>query len=368
MAANVFQLDGPCPPTSLNLSSPVHSCARKRGSSAASSSTSSSVDATTPHGADSELQKAVRRSLILSPRGNNLASWWCARKRADVADVTERHSLATMMSVLLRNVDSVRRCISLPDVSRISSLFSNRENSGFEGSLFHSSPRRPRFGTEGDVFYAAREKDSIPEEVDPSSTLLLSSKPQSRPDPCCSKIQDGCVSRPTAQNANAESSQFSDASSSGCSCPGVVVGSTRGQEATDKPGSLTASLEVGEENRSLNNNNNAAAERDDAGQGGAVTRAASGAHPKLTNRDSGYEDSASEPNALHSVQASANLAISHPVWGIAEADAIPGPSSRKQTVAYGSCGLGAGPGLSDWNSNDHSSIYKSYSVPPDTVL
>ncbi|CAK8681300.1 unnamed protein product [Clavelina lepadiformis] len=104
---------------------------------------------------------ALNRAMILSPRGNNLASWWCARKRTEVIPSVknDRQSLASVMFVLSRNVRVIRRCISLPDMSRLNSLFQTAGDSSprvkrFSGSFYKSefSKRKSCSSTSEDLF------------------------------------------------------------------------------------------------------------------------------------------------------------------------------------------------------------------------
>ena len=87
---------------------------------------------------DCNYQRARHRAMILSPLGNHLASSWFSRHRNNTKDVEQqRQAIATVMSILSKKLLNLRRSISVPDLSQVSSLF-HHVDAEAENKILHT--------------------------------------------------------------------------------------------------------------------------------------------------------------------------------------------------------------------------------------
>nr|CAB3266903.1 fatty acyl-CoA synthetase and RNA processing-associated kinase 1-like [Phallusia mammillata] len=367
----------PSPPTTLNISSPAHSIRHRSSDSIMSSPRSHCSTPDGMHQSD-EYRLALHRAMILSPRGNNLASWWCARKRAegDSGTAKERQSLASVISVLSRNVAHVRRSISLPDVSRISTLFKTHEPGSLENSLT-AADRKPRSRTGDEVFYGSSSQEfslsganSIKTEFNrPSPKLIVSDH-----DSCGSgstghhvtfapqeeaKIffpqEEETERLPIVQEGDSDlldaNAQSISSSSSGCSSSGLLVCSAEMSQLRRKDSNDRSRRHEPMVAPSVVNHSCLRRESSDRTHSS-----------KSKNRDSGYEEDHHVHHPTSPVLESGN---EHVVWSIQENEH---PSSTAgdccAEIPYSSCS-GA---VTDWNSNENHFHPSKHKLRSDAVL
>nr|XP_002121616.3 fatty acyl-CoA synthetase and RNA processing-associated kinase 1-like [Ciona intestinalis] len=362
------------PPPSLHLPSPSHSQHHL------SSSSFGSRSSTPEHGRcdGCEYQRAKHRAMLLSPRGNDLASWWCMRKRAEGQSFseTERQSLASVVSVLSRNLRSSRRCISMPDVSRIKALF-HQITEDPEKLPKETVLRKPRSNTSAEIFQPVSNPSSIKEETEtevekspiPKTDLtdtdaantettctskiqkevLSKDNTQQPPEPPAIPVQTDNLTKPCETEDNLRKSDSFSSTSSGCSSSDLTA-SLQSAEITRKRRNDPLHSAYEKENRSLNNNYQPYNDNVRLRQ------------PKSTHRDSGYEDT-----VLSSL-------VEHPgitrekcsnTWCINE-DGLPAPQVPSTGRVAASCSLGARTTI-DWNSNENP-LHATYTWQGDAVL
>ena len=282
-------------------------------------------------------QRALNRAMILSPLGNNLASWWYSRHRfhKDTAR-HRRQSLAGVISLLSRNNQGVRRCISLPDLSRIASLFHAAEEADGKNSLQKiDSPRALRSRTSNDILYHRSSKEPILEESEAELLKLNSEKPDSMEeqlktssipqqesslsfedtsplDPNSVLFQDRCANPVdpylTKNNfdevKNRIDTPVSSSDSSGCSS------------------SLSVTLHSGEVTRQKRRDNKTSSIPQTSHAEKHYFDSASTTNQKSLNRDSGYDDGVAE-DQQHSAVSSPGCEVFHPLpWKIPEEVAL----------------------------------------------
>ena len=259
-------------------------------------------------------QRALCRAMVLSPRGNNLASWWCSRHRCrkDSARNRSRQSLAGVMSVLSSNIEWVRRCISLPDLSRITSLFHPLEE-GMEKRSFQNteSPRSRRSRTSNEIFHHCSSEEPILEESE-AELLKLSSEKALLP----SQVS---VTAPIAETKNRDSPVPAQ----------IEVGLDQAENRTEHSvssfgssicsSSLSITLHSGEvtRQRRLENRSSIPLKYPPRKSKSSDSDLNPSHSPKSQNRDSGYDDGVDD--SLHSALSSPGCDVFHPLpWKIPE--------------------------------------------------
>ena len=270
--------------------------------------------------------------MILSPLGNNLASWWCSRHKNYKDSVRHRkQSLAGVISYLSSKVKGVRRCISLPDLSRISSLF-NPDEDPSEKKMFYklNSPRSFRFRTSNEVLFQHSSKEPILEESEaelmhlstettPLETIS-NSKSTSRKSTVSPPLEgkeltkspdaNGYLHKNTIVEDEVQKEKSgtgpSSSCSSGCSSNALVVTLHSGEVTRQKRYQTAKSVPKPPTYNCENS-------------------IPSPSPPKHQNRDSGYDDSASEENSVVSPGCDAHH---HLPWRIPEETALSCPIAK----------------------------------------
>ena len=267
---------------------------------------------------DSSYQRATTRAMVLSPLGNNLTSWWCSRRQTCEETIEHRkQSLAGVMSVLSGRIKGIgRRCISLPDMSRISALFEQAEDGEEKSKPESPASRFSRPGTIDDEHFYITSKNTIIEENEsdlaktnfscPSAAKrhtneLLSYDIASRTDLDVEKtisnhdVNDKAAKHKSTYKDNAVSSKSLSSSSS--------EGSPRSFAATLQNGEQTRQRRFSKDRSKHKLTQSYRRDSNDLLPGTFSS--------KSNNRDSGYEEASSPDDHFHVTMTSPGLETTH---------------------------------------------------------